>query len=121
MPRCRVGAAMNASTQFTPTSASAQPPSPRTSPASPLVRRLIQPDADSGRRRIRHLLLQLPDERLRSGLGLSDADIAVLRSSCWDSAARVRTAAAVPTVGPRLPPVEARPPWRDTCDAIVGV
>ena len=48
---------------------------------SPLVSRLVQPGIDSGRRRIRLLLAQISDERLRVGLGLSDADIAALRTA----------------------------------------
>ncbi len=48
---------------------------------SALVLRLIEPGIDSGRRRIRRLLIQLPDARLRAGLGLSDADVAALRAA----------------------------------------
>jgi len=57
-------------------------PSPARPACSPLVNRLIQPDIDPGRFRIRQLLVQLPDERLRTGLGLSDKDIALLRLAC---------------------------------------
>jgi hypothetical protein len=48
---------------------------------SPLVARLVQPGLDPARRRLRTLLLRLPDVRLRLGLGLSDADVAALRAA----------------------------------------
>ena len=96
----------------------AQSPRHRAPGLSPLVSRLVHPDADSGRRRIRQMLLQLPDERLRAGLGLSDADIAALRSGRREIAARV-PAAAVAAAGPRVPAAPRRP-WHDTRSAIAG-
>jgi hypothetical protein len=70
-------------------------PTPSAPVRSPLVARLIQPGIDSGRRRIRMLLSQLPDASLRSGLGLSDADVAALRAaSLADLAAAGATATA---------------------------
>jgi hypothetical protein len=56
-------------------------PSPPSPPRSALVARLSRPGLDPARRRLRALLLRLPDERLRQGLGLSDADVAALRAA----------------------------------------
>lgn len=56
-------------------------PSPARLSRSALAARLSQPGLDPARRRLRALLLRLPDERLRQGLGLSDADVAALRAA----------------------------------------
>jgi len=46
---------------------------------SGLVRRLVLARNDPGKNRIRMWLIQLDDAQLRSGLGLTPEDIAVLR------------------------------------------
>jgi hypothetical protein len=47
---------------------------------SALVRRLVLARNDPGKNRIRMWLIQLDDAQLRSGLGLTPEDIAVLRN-----------------------------------------
>jgi hypothetical protein len=47
---------------------------------SGLVRRLVQARNDPGKKRIRMWLLDLDDAQLRSGLGLTPENIAVLRT-----------------------------------------
>ena len=46
---------------------------------SGLVRRLVRPRNDPGKERIRKWLIDIDDAKLQSGLGLTLADIAVLR------------------------------------------
>lgn len=99
---------MDTSTQFAAIAESAQPCWPRTPALSPLVRRLIHPQADSGRRRLRHMLTQLPDERLRIGLGLSDTDIVALRSGRTENTAAVAAAAASTPAKRRVPAAARR-------------
>jgi hypothetical protein len=48
---------------------------------SGLIRRLVRARNDSGKERIRMLLIEIDDAQLRSRLGLSLEDIAVLRAS----------------------------------------
>jgi hypothetical protein len=48
---------------------------------SGLVRRLLRARNDPGKTRIRNRLIGLDDAQLQSGLGLTVADIAVLRST----------------------------------------
>ncbi len=72
---------MDACKPYRPSYTPPRSATPGAPPSSPLVARLIQPGIDSGRRRIRMLLVQLPDASLRSGLGLSDADVAALRAA----------------------------------------
>jgi hypothetical protein len=87
-------------------------PSPARHACSPLVNRLIQPDIDPGRFRIRHLLVQMPNERLRTGLGLSDEDIALLRLACLLGNSRRAGAARAAATGAsatRAAPAAARP------------
>jgi len=48
-------------------------------PASGLVRRLVRARNDSAKERIRMWLIDLGDAQLRSGLGLTPEDIAILR------------------------------------------
>ena len=48
-------------------------------PGSGLVRRLVRARNDSGKERIRMWLIDLDDAQLRSGLGLTVEDIAILR------------------------------------------
>lgn len=50
-------------------------------PRSALVTRLAQPGIDPAKRRIRAGLLLLSDAQLQAGLGLSPADVAVLRAA----------------------------------------
>ena len=47
---------------------------------SSLVRRLVCAQDDPGKERIRMWLIDLDDAQLRSGLGLTEEDIAVLRT-----------------------------------------
>jgi hypothetical protein len=47
---------------------------------SGLVRRLVRARNDPGKERVRTLLIELNDAQLRSGLGLTPEDIAVLRA-----------------------------------------
>jgi hypothetical protein len=54
---------------------SASPPVTR----SGLVRRLVRARNDPGKERIRKWLIDIDDAKLRSGLGLTPEDIAVLR------------------------------------------
>jgi hypothetical protein len=49
-----------------------------------LVRRLVRARSDPGKERIRLWLLDLTDGQLRSGLGLTLEDIAVLRAARRD-------------------------------------
>ena len=57
------------------TALSASPPVTR----SGLVRRLVRARNDPGKERIRKWLIDIDDAKLRSGLGLTLKDIAVLR------------------------------------------
>lgn len=92
-----MGAAVNAWTPHPIESSRPQPAARGEPQRSPIVARLIQPGVDSGKRRIRQCLVQLPDHQLRAGLGLSDADIAALRVAALPDLA----AAAASAVAPR--------------------
>jgi len=61
--------------------AARHPPPTASAPCSPLVARLTRPRLDPARNRIRLHLLRLSDDQLRTGLGLSAADIVTLRSA----------------------------------------
>ena len=61
-------------------------------PGSSLVRRLIRARNDPGKERIRMWLIDLDDAELRSGLGLTQEDIAALRAASLASS-RTRVAA----------------------------
>ena len=50
-------------------------------PGSSLVRRLVRAKNDPGKERIRMWLIDLDDAELRSGLGLTQEDIAALRAA----------------------------------------
>ena len=103
---------MDAWNQVAAASALVRRPSPARPACSPLVNRLIQPDIDPGRFRIRQLLVQLPDERLRTGLGLSDKDIALLRMACLlcnSGRAGTPRAAAAGAKAPGATPTAERP------------
>ena len=61
--------------QFSPEAITASVPTT----GSALVRRLVQACNDPGKKRIHMQLIELDDAELQSGLGLTLADIAVLR------------------------------------------
>lgn len=61
-------------------------------PGSSLVRRLVRAKNDPGKERIRMWLIDLDDAELRSGLGLTQEDIAALRAASLASS-RTRVAA----------------------------
>ena len=67
------------------TALSASPPVTR----SGLVRRLVRARNDPGKERIRKWLIDIDDAKLRSGLGLTLKDIAVLRE--WYAPKRAST------------------------------
>lgn len=85
-----------------PAPVAARPPPPTaTTPCSALVARLIGPRLDPARHRIRLHLLRLSDEQLRTGLGLSAADIVSLRAAAVAAAlleAEARAEAGRPDV-----------------------
>ena len=54
-------------------------------PGSSLVRRLVRAKNDPGKERIRMWLIELDDAELRSGLGLTQEDIAALRAASLTS------------------------------------
>jgi hypothetical protein len=52
---------------------------------SSLVRRLVRAKNDPGKERIRMWLIDLDDAKLRSGLGLTQEDVAALRAASLTS------------------------------------